>query len=343
VRHIPAPLCQRPPRPAGDDAAAFERAALQRHLARSGALADVADTRPGCRRLRYARPATPPRVSIVIPNKDRCALLRQCVDSILARTAYADWEILVVDNGSTEPATLAYLDTLRRTARVRVLDDPRPFNFSAMNNLAAEQASGEVLCLLNNDTEVITPDWLDDMLGYLHQRDVGVVGAKLLYPDGRVQHAGDAVGVGGCADHMHSMIDGDAPGYCDRALIAQEVSAVTAACLLTWKTLYRRLGGLNASHLKVAFNDVDYCLRVWEAGYRVIWTPHARLTHHESATRGRHRGPDAVRATRAEAGYVRKRWPDRMRHDPFYNPNLNAAHADFTLSPAPRIDTPWSP
>src|SRR6185436_9610159 len=212
----------------------------------------------------------------------------------------------------------------------RVLRYEREFNYSAINNFAAREARGEVLLLLNNDTEVITPDWLEEMLGHLHQEGVGAVGAKLLFPHGQVQHAGDAVGPGGCADHMHEGIGRDDPGYCYRAVVAQEVSAVTGACLMTWKTLYQKLGGLDEKKLPVAFNDVDYCLRVQEAGLRVIFTPHAQLYHHESASRGG-RSPDR------EAGVMRRRWKSRMRHDPYYNPNLSYRTPDFSLSDMPRV------
>ena len=346
VRHIPAVLYHRrqlscTSTPAAENLDVSDVQALAGHLVHRGIRAEIIATRPGCRRLRYALPDKPLRVSILVPSRDQVALLRQCVESVLTKTNYFNYEILVVDNQSNQSETLAYLETLAGIPRVRVLRYDLPFNFSAINNYAAEQADGDILCLLNNDTEVISPDWLEEMLGHLVQHDVGVVGAKLLYPDGRVQHGGDAVGPGGCADHLHSMIDGDASGYCNRALVAQELSAVTAACLLTWKGLYRQLGGLNDRHLKVAFNDVDYCLRAWEAGYRVIWTPHARLYHHESATRGQDNSPEKLRRNRMEADYIRKRWPDRMQHDPFYSPNLSYERPDFSLSRSPRVNRPW--
>jgi GT2 family glycosyltransferase len=224
---------------------------------------------------------------------------------------------------------------------VRLLRFDRPFNFSAINNFGAEHARGEVLCLLNSDTEVISTDWLEEMVGHLTQDRVGVVGAKLFYPDGRVQHAGDAVGPGGCADHMHWMIARDDPGYCNRAVVAQDLSAVTGACLITWKNLYQRLGGLDEKNLKIAFNDVDYCLRVREAGYRVVWTPHAELYHHESVTRGRDQSEETKSRTRREADYMRSRWRGVMKHDPFYNPNLSYERPDFSLNVAPTVERPW--
>lgn len=342
VRHVPWPLYHRgAPGFPGEVQDAAEAAGLQHHLAQTGIRAKVERTGPGCRQVRYALPDLVPLVSIIVPTRDQPELLRQCLDSVLARSRYPNYEILVVDNQSREADAVAYLEGIARVPRVRVLRYDAPFNFSAINNFAVAAARGEVVCLLNNDTEVISADWLETMLGHLVQPGVGVVGAKLLYPDGRVQHGGDAVGPGGCADHFHSMLAGDAPGYCRRALVAQELSAVTAACLLTWKALYQRLGGLDEEHLKVAFNDVDYCLRVGDAGYRVIWTPHARLFHHESASRGQDSTPEKLRRTRAEADYVRKRWAQRMGHDPFYNPNLSYERPDFSLAAVSKVSKPW--
>jgi len=314
---------------------------VRSHLARLGIAATVTESRPGCFRVRYALPEKVPMVSIVIPTRDEAQILRQCVESVLGRTTYKNFEVIVIDNQSREAETLAYLASLKSRPGIRVLSFDRPFNFSAINNFGVDQAQGEVLCLLNNDTEVISPDWLEEMVGHLVQARVGVVGAKLLYPDGRVQHGGDAVGPGGCADHMHWMIDQNDPGYCNRAVVAQDLSAVTGACLVTWKNLYQQLGGLDEKDLKIAFNDVDYCLRVREAGYRVVWTPHAELYHHESVSRGRDDSEEAKGRTRREADWMRSRWRHLMQHDPFYNPNLSYERPDFSLSAAPLVDRPW--
>ncbi|MGH8640788.1 MAG: glycosyltransferase family 2 protein [Burkholderiales bacterium] len=317
--------------------------ALRAHLARNAVAAEVAQTLPECLRIRYRLPETPPLVSIIVPTRDAPVLLRRCLDSLLEKTTYPRFEILVVDNRSADPQSLDYLSRIARHPAVRVLRYDRPFNYSALNNFAVRQARGDILCLLNNDTEVISPDWLEEMVGHLLQARVGVVGAKLYYPDGRVQHAGDAVGPGGCANHLHSFIGRNDPGYCNRAAVAQELSAVTAACLITRRDLYLRLGGLDEKHLQVAFNDVDYCLRVREAGYQVVWTPHAELYHHESVSRGEDaswRGK--IRAER-EVAVMRRRWRHVMRHDPFYNPNLSYREPDFSLSRAPRVKRPWMP
>lgn len=292
-------------------------------------------------RVRHALPAKPPLVSIVVPTRDGVDFLRGCIESVRAKSSYRDYELLVVDNQSREPRALEYLRALEESAQARVLRFERPFNFSAMNNFAARQARGAVLVLLNNDTEVITPDWLEEMLGHLHQEGVGVVGAKLLFRDGRVQHAGDAVGPGGCADHLHAGIAPDAGGYCDRAVVAHEVSAVTGACLMTFASLYKRLGGFDARNVPIAFSDVDFCLRVQELGYRVVFTPHARLYHFESASRGKDLTAAQRARTDAAASNMRRRWGRRLRGDPFYNPNLSYLQPDFSLSDSPRVKKPW--
>lgn len=283
-------------------------------------------------RVRYAVPTPPPLVSIVVPTRDAVALLRRCVESLRARTTYPNYELIVVDNQSTDPQTLAYLATLERVLRY-----PAPYNYAAINNFAARQARGEALLLLNNDTEIITPDWIEEMLGHLCREGVGAVGAKLYYPDDTVQHAGDAVGIGGGSDHMHNGLPRGDAGYCHRAAVAQEVSAVTGACLLTWRRRYLDLGGLDEK-LPVSFNDVDYCLRLERAGLRVVFTPHAELYHHESATRRHsHSTRDEARALRL----LRRRWRNRVQTDPYYNPNLNRYRADFSVGSAPRVAKPW--
>jgi GT2 family glycosyltransferase len=288
-------------------------------------------------RVRHPLPQRRPLVSLIVPTRDNVELLRTCVESVAGKTTYAPYELIVVDNASVQPEAVEYLSRLQH----RVLRYDAPFSFSAINNFAVREARGEVLVLLNNDTEVITPDWLEEMLGHLHQPGVGAVGAKLYYSNGRVQHAGDAVGPGGTADHMHLGIPREARGYCHRACVAHEVSAVTAACLMTWRALYIELGGLDAKSLPIAFNDVDYCLRLQGAGYRVVFTPHAELYHHESATRGKDRTLAQELRARREARAMRRRWAERMPHDPYYNPNLSALRPDFSLSDAPRVRRPW--
>lgn len=342
IRHVPAVLWHLPAHPDPHRLAAqADLDAVRRHLRDAGIDAQVRSSRHGLCHVRYALPESVPLVSVIIPTRDGLVHLKPCVDSVLHRSSYPRLELVVMDNGSQEDATRQYLAEIANDPRVRVVRDDAPFNYSALNNQAARLAQGDAICLLNNDTEVITPDWLEEMVGHLVQPGVGVVGAKLYYGDGRVQHAGDAVGPGGCADHMHSKLEHDALGYAGRAVLAQDLSAVTAACLLTWRQLYLDLGGLNETDLPVSFNDVDYCLRVRQAGHRVVWTPHAELYHYESISRGLDISPEQQARSRREADYMRQRWAAAMRHEPFYNPNLSYDRPDFTLNPAPAVRRPW--
>lgn len=342
IGHIPALLWSAPSNRALMDANE-QMQVLSTHLQRSGIQAEVQLHKPGIVRVRYAAPQPTPLVSIIIPTRDMLHFLQPCVESIVRLTQWQNYEIIIVDNQSGDPQTLAYFQQLvAQHPHVRVISYDYPFNYSAVNNFAVKQAKGSVICLLNNDTEVISPDWLEEMVSRLAQEKVGVVGARLYYADGRVQHAGDVVGVGGCATHLHGVLEQDDLGYMGRAMAAQDLSAVTAACLVTPKTLYEQLGGLNEEHLTVAFNDVDYCLRVREAGYNVVYTPYAELYHYESVSRGKDDDPVKKARAHAEANYMRKRWPVIHTGDPYYNPNLNGAQPDFSLSKVPRIDWPWS-
>jgi GT2 family glycosyltransferase len=342
IAHLPAVLLHRGHAARGQwEDPRWCAAAVQSHLERNGVAAEVVPAGADGRRVRHRVPAPPPLVSLIVPTRDALKLVRGCLQSVLEKTAYPAYEIVVVDNRTTDPETLAYLAEVAGRDGVRVLRYPRRFNYSAINNFAVRHARGEALCLLNNDTEVITPDWLDEMVGHLAQPRVGAVGAKLFYPDERVQHGGVTVGPGGCASHLHLDLDRDAGGYCGRAGVAQELSAVTGACLLTWKRLYRDLGGLNERRLTVAFNDIDYCLRLQEAGWRVIYTPHAELYHHESATRGGDEPLARRLRARREVRFMRRRWRERMKLDPYYNPNLSYRRADFSLGDTPRVRKPW--
>jgi len=337
IVHVPAVLIHRP---SGVETGASMQA-VQAHLARCGVSGVVEESFLGGYRIRYALQKDQPLVSIMVPTRDGLNLLERCLNSILRKSSYQNFEIVIIDNQSAEPDTLNYLARIDDGRKTRVLRYDAAFNYSAINNFAARAARGEVLCLLNNDTEVISPDWLEEMLGHLHQDQVGVVGAKLYYPDGRVQHAGDLIGVGGVANHAHAFLQRDDPGYCNRAAVAQDLSAVTAACMLTWRKLYLDLGGLDEQHLPVAFNDVDYCLRVHEAGFRVVWTPHAELYHHESVSRGKDLTPEKKKRAKREVAYMRKRWKHVLANDPYYNPNLSYERADFSLSHAPMVERPW--
>jgi len=216
--------------------------------------------------------------------------------------------------------------------------DDRPFNYSALNNAAAKLARGDVLGLLNNDLEVISPDWLLEMVSHAVRPNIGAVGAKLWYPNDTLQHGGVILGLGGVAGHAHHNILRGMFGYFGRAKVVQNFSAVTAACLLVRKSIYEEVGGLNEPNLQVAFNDVDFCLRVREAGYRNIWTPYAELYHHESATRGFEDTPEKQARFAKEVKYMRQRWGDLLLNDPAYSPNLTLDHGDFSLAWPPRLN-----
>lgn len=337
IAHLPSLLMQVPQRQeidAGTTVAVMHQAARQQQI-------KMTVTRHGTCRLHWPLPAVLPAVSIIVPTRNGLAHLQPCITSLFALTRYATFEVLIVDNQSDDPATLDYLRQISLDHPVRVLTYDHPFNYAAINNMAVEAAQGELVCLLNNDTEIISEGWLGEMVSHLLRPSVGVVGAKLYYSDGTIQHAGDAVGPGGCADHLHHRLPGDAAGYEGRLHCAQELSAVTGACLLTHKALYQQLGGLNAQDLPVAFNDVDYCLRVREAGQQVIWTPFAELYHHESVSRGQDETPERQARAARELAYMRQRWQQTLLHDPFYNPNLSYDRPDFSLNKAPRVARPW--
>lgn len=282
-----------------------------------------------------------PLVSILIPTRDRVDLLRQCVESI-ARTTYPAFEILILDNDSSDPETLAWLSDFDNGHDHRVVAAPGPFNYSAVNNLGAAEAKGELLLLLNNDTEIIEGDWLSEMVRWALQPEIGAVGAKLLYPDDTIQHAGIVLGLGGLAGHGHLHEPANANGYFSRLVLSHEVGAVTGACLLTWRATWDGLGGLDES-LAVAFNDVDYCLRVrHEAGQRIIWTPEATLYHHESVSRGAEDDPAKVERFNGEVDRVLERWSGELALDPAYSPNLTLEGESFTLARQPRFEPPWA-
>lgn len=314
--------------------------AIEDHLRRTGVEGTVSQLASdiGMLRVRYALPSPAPLASIVIPTRDGVELLRQCIDSIFAKSTYPNFEILVIDNGSVKPETLAYFDALRAHPNVRVVRDDRPFNFSALNNAAAALANGEFLCLLNNDIEVISPDWLEKLVSIAAQPGNGAVGACLWYPNDTLQHGGVVLGLGGVAGHMHYKIRRGAFGYFRRAMATQNLSVVTAACLVIRKAIYDEVGGLD-EELAVAFNDVDFCIRVREAGYRNVWTPHAELYHHESATRGTDMAPEKLQRFQREVWLMEHRWGDLLLRDPAYNPNLSldTSRPPFALADEPLI------
>ena len=288
-------------------------------------------------KIQYALPAVPPLVSLIIPTKNNVALLRQCIDSILGKTSYPNYEILVVDNGSDQAETLDYLKTLTVNPKIRVIRDNYAFNYSALNNYAVTFAKGEILGLVNDDIEVgeAAVDWLTEMVSHALRPGVGAVGAKLWYPNQTLQHAGMVL-VGGVARHVHKHLPRGEPGFNGRAALTQNFSAVTGACLVVKKALFEQVGGLNDQELAVGFNDVDFCLKLAEAGYRNVWTPYAELVHHESATRGQDNSPEKQRRAEKELRYMRKRWGDKLYVDPAYNPNLSDGRDDMSFAWPPR-------
>jgi O-antigen biosynthesis protein len=306
--------------------------AIQNHVARRGLGADVViDDRTMLPRLRYRASEPPALVSLLIPTRDRAALLETCVRSIVTLTQYKPIEIIIIDNGSTEEATHRLFSTLRKQPQIRILPCPGPFNFSALNNVAAREARGAVLGLINNDIEVIDGNWLAEMVAFAVRPDIGCVGAKLLYPDGRIQHAGVFVGIGGAAAHGFRFLPREAPGYMGRLHSVQNVTAVTAACMLVRKSIYEDVGGLDEGKLTVAFNDIDFCMKVRAAGYLNVWTPFAELIHHESISRGRDNTREKAGRFAAELKTLQQRWGGKLLADPYYSPNLTYDLEDFSV------------
>jgi GT2 family glycosyltransferase len=319
------------------------RRAIQEHLDRTGVAARVtaAPGLPDYHRVIYPLPEPPPPVSVIIPTRDRAGLLAGCIDSLYGRTEYPSFEVIVVDNGSREPATRDYLRHLTETGRARVIPFDAPFNYAAINNLAAGQAAGPILCLLNNDIEVIAPGWMAEMVSHAVRPEVGAVGARLYYGNDTVQHAGVILGIGSVAGHGHKTLPRSHPGYFGRAGLIQDLYAVTGACLMMRKAVFEEVGGLDAANLAVAFNDVDLCLRVRQRGYRIVWTPYAELYHLESVSRGTDRtGPGAERFRREVASML-DRWGEVLAADPYYSPNLTLFDTDFGLAFPPRVTKPW--
>jgi glycosyltransferase involved in cell wall biosynthesis len=315
--------------------------AINEHLQRQGSDAVVEpllDLR--MYRVRYPLPKSVPLVSLVVPTRNGLRLIRQCVDSILNKTTYPNYEIIIVDNGSDDPETLRYFESAQADSRVRVIGDHRPFNYSEIVNSACAKASGSLIGLINNDIEVISPDWLSEMVSHALRPEVGAVGAKLWYPNGTVQHAGVVLGIRGVAGHAHRFLKRFQNGYFGRANLIQSYCAVTAACLVVRKEVFKKVGGFNEA-LQVAFNDIDFCLRVREAGYRNIYTPYAELYHHESATRGLEDTPEKHLRFSQESTYMKQLWGHLLMNDPAYSPNLTLEHQDFGLAWPPRLE--WLP
>lgn len=313
---------------------AFEagKRAIEAHFRRIGVQAEVSHGEfPGLYRTRYLRERDP-LISILIPNKDHIEDLERCISSIEEKSTYRNFEYIIVENNSTEEETFAYYKELeRRNEKVKMVYWDGPFNYSEINNFGAAYASGEYLLLLNNDTEVINPDWLEELLGYCMRPDVGIVGARLYYEDDTIQHAGVVMGFGGIAGHCFVQQPRSATGYCHRIICAQDYSAVTAACMMVKKSVFDEVGGLSTD-LAVAFNDVDFCLKVREAGYLIVYNPYVELYHYESKSRGLEDTPEKKARFAREIATMEAHWPEVFRKpDPYYNPNLTLKSQDFSL------------
>ncbi|MFA5969796.1 MAG: glycosyltransferase family 2 protein [Sphingomonas sp.] len=328
VRHIPHVLVHRGTED-GPDAQMARMNVVAAHLKNRRVAADAGPF--GSVRIAWPLPDEFPLVSIIVPTRDKASLLRACLDGLLAKTSYPDFEVIVVDNGSVEPATLAYFDQVARDARVRILRYDAPYNYSAINNFAVAAAKGSYLCLLNNDTEILDGNWLTEMMRQAVRPHVGAVGAKLLYDDGSIQHAGVIIGLGQAAGHAHRFVRNNRPGYFNQPHIQQYVSAVTAACLVVERAKFEAVGGLDANSLAIAFNDVDLCLKLAAAGWRNVYAPQAVLIHHESRSRGRDVSPQHIERYLQELGVLQQRWATKTYVDPHYNPNLNRANESFLI------------
>lgn len=313
---------------------AFEagKRAVQAHLDRTGIPAEVTEMSiHGRYRVHYHWDLSP-LVSVIIPNKDHIDDLSRCLDSIRNKTDYPNYEIIIVENNSTEKETFDYYKSLESDKRIRVVRYEGGFNFSAINNYGASFANGELLLLLNNDTEVISSEWMSEMAGICQRKDVGIVGAKLYYPDTTIQHAGVVIGIGGVAGHAFKYFPHAHPGTADRLLVCQDYSAVTAACMMVKRQAFEKVNGLS-EELAVAFNDVDFCLKVGKAGYRIVFTPFAELTHYESKSRGLEETAEQQDRFRNEVETFLAKWGDFVRKgDPYYNKHYSLKREDFSFN-----------
>ncbi|SEI19041.1 glycosyltransferase [Tardiphaga sp. OK245] len=316
------------------------RRALVEHFAGLDIPVVVDDVNGSFHRVVRPNPANWPKISVVIPTRDYLDVLEIVIDGLRTKTDYPDLEIVIADNDSTHPETLTYLASLKEQG-VRIIECKGAFNYSDINNKAIAVSTGELALLLNNDISMLDAGWLKEMARYFIDPKIGIVGPKLLYPDGTLQHAGVTIGLGGVAGHRCVGYPGDEPGRFGRLALAQDVSCVTGACLLIRRSLFDEVGGLDAHNLPVAFNDVDLCLRVQEAGYRIIWTPYAVLTHHESKSRGSDLAGEKLVRFQREVQFMRTKWGKRLVSDPFFNPNLSLQTIIPSLAHPPRAQRPW--
>jgi glycosyltransferase involved in cell wall biosynthesis len=319
------------------------RNALREHFSRRGDMVELLPVPGEHWRAKYPLPSPPPFVTLIIPTRNALQLVRQAVQSILDVTDYPNYEIVVVDNESDDPATIGYLAEIEKggNPRVRVLRYHAPFNYSAINNFAVRDSKAQVVGLLNNDVEAIEKDWLAEMVSQACRPGIGAVGAMLYYPTNKVQHAGVVLGLGGVAGHPYKDFPRGDQGQKNRLRLVQNYSAVTAACLVIVRERFLEVGGLNEKDLPVAFNDVDLCCKLINAGYRNLWTPYAELYHHESATRGTDNTPEKMARFQSEIDYMTSTWGSLLMSDPAYNPNLTLVGEDFSPAYLSRTVRPW--
>ena len=306
------------------------RKALTEHLARVNLKGVVYDSKvPSTYRIRYRLDGRP-LVSIIIPNMDHAQMLKKCIDSVEKRTTYANYEILIVENNSKKRATFAYYKTVtKQYANVRLIRWKEEFNYSAINNFAVNHAKGAYLIFLNNDIEIISPKWIEEMLMFAQREDVGAVGMMLYYPDNTVQHAGVILGIGGVAGHSHKYFNRGESGYMSRMTLVQNLSAVTAAAMMVRTSVFHEVRGFD-ERLRVAFNDVDLCMKIRRAGYLIVFTPYAEAYHYESKSRGAEDTPQKKARFQSEVERFCEKWGDVLESgDPYYNPNLSLVFEDF--------------
>jgi O-antigen biosynthesis protein len=296
-------------------------------------------------RIRFPVPVPSPKVSIVIPTRDRADLLAACTEGLLQRTNYQNFEILIADNGSVEEATKILFSKLERLSNVKILSLPGPFNYSHLNNQAVLHASGDIILLLNNDIDVIESGWLSEMVSLAVRPEVGAVGPKLYYENDSIQHAGVVLGMGwpnGTAGHYALGAPRDEEGSFGSLALLRSVSAVTGACLAVRSELFKAVGGLDEENLAVAFNDVDFCLRLREQGYRNVWTPFAEIYHYESVSRGDDLSGEKLVRFQKEAAYLRQRWGKTLDEDPYWNPHLSLSSLHRDIAKQSRRSVPWA-
>ena len=314
---------------------AFEagKRAIEVHLARCGQEGTVSLRKDlGFYRVEYPVQGEP-LVSILIPNRDQKETLEKCLNSIWEKSTYKNYEILIVENNSSSPEIFNYYREIEKRPGVRILTWKEGFNYSAINNFGEKSAAGDYLLFLNNDVEVINPGWIEELLGNCQRKEVGIVGAKLYYPDDTIQHAGTVIGIGGIAGHAFLNMPRSRTGYLHKASLQMDLSAVTAACMMMKRQVFKQLGGFE-ERLSVAFNDVDLCLRTVQAGYLVVYNPEVELYHYESKSRGAEDSEEKVRRFQEEIEFMRCRWMDLLKKgDPYYNRNLTLSKWNYSLRP----------